>query len=95
MYGLGTLQRYENDAAAPSLCSVFRVGLPTMLTSILNVIRFLSDGDDHRDQIICLLILSVLAPYSPPSGFNDPKSRCVDLVNQCVLSPAALFTTRT
>ncbi|KAI9455755.1 glycosyl hydrolase family 92-domain-containing protein [Lactarius psammicola] len=33
---------------------------------------------------ICLLILSVLAAYSPPSGFNDPKSRTVDLVNPLI-----------
>ena len=33
---------------------------------------------------ICLFILTVLAAYSPPSGFDDPKSRSVDLVNPCV-----------
>ncbi|KAH9029473.1 glycosyl hydrolase family 92-domain-containing protein [Lactarius hengduanensis] len=33
---------------------------------------------------ICLLLLSTLAAYSPPSGFNDPKSKSVDLVNTLI-----------
>ncbi|KAH9057785.1 glycosyl hydrolase family 92-domain-containing protein [Lactarius vividus] len=33
---------------------------------------------------ICLLLLSALAAYSPPSGFNDPKSKSVDLVNTLI-----------
>jgi hypothetical protein len=37
---------------------------------------------------LCLLILSVLAAFSPPIGFNDPKSWAVDLVNPCVASPS-------
>ena len=32
----------------------------------------------------CLFLLSLLATYAPPSGFNDPKSRSVDFVNPCV-----------
>jgi hypothetical protein len=47
---------------------------------------------------ICLLILSILAAYSPPSGFNEPKSRSVDFVNPCVLQShfpmSTLFPTR-
>ncbi|KAI9433354.1 glycosyl hydrolase family 92-domain-containing protein [Lactarius indigo] len=33
---------------------------------------------------LCLLLLSALAAYSPPSGFNDPKSKSVDLVNPLI-----------
>jgi hypothetical protein len=35
---------------------------------------------------LCLFILLFRAAYSPPVGFNDPKSWAVDLVNPCVSS---------
>ena len=57
----------------------------TMLTFLVNLnsvyIRWRVLGPNF-----CLFLLSILAAYAPPSGFNDPKSRSVDFVNPCVQS---------
>ena len=82
---------------APRVCSVLRVGTATMLSFLLNLKSIYMQWRLLGPNI-CLLILSVLAAHSPPSGFNDPKSRAVDFVNPCVQSHfpmPAPFITRT